>query len=129
MKLKENSFFLSVLLLVLIDQVVKWIYRVRGEFVINSGVSFGLFSFNDFWIVACLVIVALIIFFVKNKSIGFVLVVAGGIGNLIDRIYFGGVVDHWQIFNLWFNLSDLLINIGVLEILWYEYKPRVKHNL
>lgn len=129
LSLSKNSFYFGIFLLVLVDQAIKWYYRSIGSYVLNTGVSFGLLSFNDFWIVACLVIIALIVLVVKNKNLGFLLVMAGGIGNLIDRVLFGGVVDHWQLFNLWFNLSDLLINIGVVIIFWYEYRSGFKHNL
>ena len=109
--------------------------KVTGFFnivkVVNTGVSFGLFgnlrygqlilSFITFLIVAFLIY---LIWGADSKYKAFVysLIAAGGLGNLYDRIMYGGVFDfldfhigdyHWPAF----NLADSLICIGVFLLI------------
>lgn len=55
------------------------------------------------------------------------LILGGAIGNVIDRLYLGAVVDfldfhvagrHWPAF----NVADSAITVGVALMLWYELK-------
>ena len=62
-------------------------------------------------------------YFQKNVFLVFslTLIVAGALSNLIDRLYFGYVVDFISFFNYSiFNLSDVYIVIGVGLILTRE---------
>jgi signal peptidase II len=51
-----------------------------------------------------------------------VLVMAGAIGNLIDRVLYGAVIDF---VSLWsfpiFNVADICISVGVAGLLWSEF--------
>ena len=54
--------------------------------------------------------------------IGFAFVIGGGIGNLIDRIFYGSVTDFFQIrlgiFRTGiFNMADVAVTLGVILIL------------
>ncbi len=54
-------------------------------------------------------------------------IVAGALGNLIDRAYFGNVTDflslHFGTLNLFvFNLADVWISLGVLALLFLQFK-------
>lgn len=59
----------------------------------------------------------------KPMAWALALVIGGAIGNLIDRVYLGKVVDfiqwHWQDW-YWpsFNIADSAIFIGVMILLW-----------
>lgn len=94
----------------------------------NEGVSFGLFSdggeYNVLIFGGLAVIISLIftIWFFRSHRwtllIGLAMVVSGAIGNLIDRVRFGAVIDfldfhvagyHWPAF----NIADAAIVIGV----------------
>ena len=87
-------------------------------FVRNTGVSFGMFSewgilgryfFSIFSIVVgCLLILLAIFSDKKVFRISLGLIASGALGNAIDRVYFGGVIDfidffiynfHWPAFN------------------------------
>ena len=102
-------------------------------FVRNTGISFGLFSNGGllnryfFTIFALIVGLALLIIaFLNNDRIArfsLLFISAGAIGNAIDRIYFGGVIDfidfflynfHWPAF----NLADIFITFGVILLLF-----------
>ncbi len=100
-------------------------------YVRNSGAAFGLFASVDSSVKAILLnSVAVLVFLVvsvyalrsSHKSIrlqvGFALILGGAVGNLLDRVRFGYVVDfldfsvsghHWPAF----NVADSAICIGV----------------
>jgi signal peptidase II len=57
------------------------------------------------------------------------LILGGAIGNLIDRLFYGYVIDfldvyygtyHWPAF----NIADSAITIGVVLMLWDSFKTR-----
>jgi signal peptidase II len=97
----------------------------------NHGVSFGLFDHTGlnavvFSIGAALVVV-LLIFWLSRIRVTFLaiaigLIIGGAIGNVVDRLRFGGVIDFLY-FHLgawyWpaFNLADSAICLGVTAML------------
>ena len=104
------------------------------DLVWNSGIAFGLFSFNEQFyyniITLIIIIITLIILFFAIKSsdvekIGFSMILGGSLGNIFDRIYYSSVVDfidfhinnfHWFIF----NVADIFITIGVIILIVLE---------
>ena len=106
----------------------------------NRGVSFSMFSASSsigVWGLIALTgtISACIIYFIQKETekltrVGLALVLGGAIGNLIDRIRFGSVVDfldfYWSIHH-WpaFNIADSAICIGTFLIL-FQYIRRKK---
>ncbi len=101
-------------------------------YVRNTGAAFGLLATADpafripfFLIVPAVALVAIVMIFKKlppndwKLSIALALVMAGAIGNLIDRVRFGFVVDfldfHWryQAHYPTFNVADIAICVGV----------------
>ncbi len=144
--LYRAAYFLVSLAVLLLDQWTKGIITrafdvhqsrtvVGGLFdltyVRNSGAAFGLFASVDSSIKAIILnSVAVLVFIVvsayalrsSHKSVrlqvGFSLILGGAIGNLLDRVRFGYVVDfldfsisghHWPAF----NVADSAICIGV----------------
>jgi len=101
----------------------------------NSGVSFGFFQNSGdigryfFTIFAFAVSIWLILSSFKlprYSSLGFILIASGAIGNAIDRIIYGKVVDfidfylndlHWPAF----NLADTVIFIGASLFLYNQF--------
>lgn len=97
----------------LLDQLTKWWMLVEGRGVINRGVSFGLGQGLAYWFV--FVIVLMVLFWkMKGKGKFWIFIIAGGLGNIVDRVIYGGVVDWIGVAGLWFNLADVMINIGLL---------------
>ncbi len=100
----------------------------------NSGIAFGLFSFNDQFyyniITLIIITITLIILFFAIKSvgaekIGFSMIFGGSLGNIFDRLYYTAVVDfidlhinniHWFIF----NVADMFITLGILILIYLE---------
>lgn len=113
------------------------------RYVENTGAAFSSFS-GARWFLVGLVIVMLIgltIFVVKYKykhpffMISAVMVMAGGIGNLIDRVRFGYVVDYLDVklFNFAvFNFADICVVLGAIFLLiflfWIEPKIAAKQE-
>lgn len=148
------------LIIVLLDQISKLaivhslkVYEsvpvIAGFFdlvhVRNRGMAFGLMNRSDLSLVFYLLVAAsvvaivlLLLWFFKLKndqtriSLGLSLILGGAMGNLIDRIRVGEVIDfldlyigpyHWPAF----NLADSAITVGTiwvaLTIVFQHQKP------
>lgn len=103
----------------------------------NRGVTFGLLSGNlqpiIFVILSLIVVGFLIDYARKNKNYQpFIsLIVGGAVGNIIDRLAYGSVVDfldfylgkhHWPAF----NIADSAIVIGVFVLFFISYSEEKK---
>jgi signal peptidase II len=114
----------------------------------NTGGAFGIFGGEKggvgsmlFVVVSLLAIGAIVFLFIKIRedektlALSFSLVLSGAIGNLIDRLRYGEVVDfldfhlsthHWPAF----NVADSAICIGIglmaLELLKRDHKRSIK---
>lgn len=132
------------LLLAVADQVIKYFISVDLKpigsvtvidnildftYVENRGVAFGMFS-GMRWIfivlTAALIVAIIIYMFVKKpKSKLFYvcvsLIVGGGIGNLIDRIFYGYVIDYISLsfFDPVCNFADYCITVGTILLVIY----------
>ena len=90
--------------------------------VFNTGTAFGLFkNLNDFFIVISAVVIAMTALYAfRHRAMGLFysvslgLIMGGALGNLVDRIKFGSVVDFLD-FRVWpvFNAADSAISIGI----------------
>ncbi len=110
-------------------------------FAWNKGVSFSILSGDKMqWILVLisLAIVSLLIHWLKSekneiRKIGFGLIIGGALGNVIDRIRFGAVVDfldvhaygyHWPTF----NVADMCIVLGAGLYLWTQVQAEKIKN-
>ena len=92
----------------------------------NRGAAFGMFR-NQLLMFGFISIFAIVVIFyyLKNKhhsvfsSISLSLILAGAMGNLIDRLRFGFVIDFLDL-RVWpvFNLADSAITIAALLLSW-----------
>ena len=138
------------LLVILLDQVTKlivtstmqpgetWLRQspVQITYVRNSGSAFGLFQNQTFpLIIASFIAIGFILFYFRNTSKPPMLVIiamgmqlGGALGNLIDRIRLGYVVDFidfqfWPIFNAAdSSISISLVMLGVYVLLFESKK-------
>lgn len=106
----------------------------------NMGISYGLFQQDGDlgrWVLIGLTIAAtamLAVWLWRSRDrliaiLALALIIGGAIGNLIDRIVFGGVVDflylHYGSFSWYvFNLADCAIVAGVGALLYDSLRPR-----
>jgi signal peptidase II len=95
----------------------------------NTGAGFSILQNSNAWLVWVSVIVLGIIIYFKDyfPRAGFLLIITGLIGNLIDRIFYGYVVDFIN-FKVWpvFNLADSMITIGAILTLIFWIKRDLK---
>jgi signal peptidase II len=95
----------------------------------NTGIAFGLFKNNEFvYLVIPAIAVVLLVYniYYYHKAgdldyayiVAFSLILGGAIGNLIDRIHIGYVIDFID-FRVWpvFNIADSAITVGAFIIL------------
>jgi signal peptidase II len=93
----------------------------------NSGAAFGLFAGSGqivFWSALVIVVLMLIWFFSSQQQknvwtfIALGLMIGGAVGNLIDRIFMGKVVDFIDV-GWWpvFNVADIEIVAGVIILI------------
>ena len=139
-------------LVLILDQLSKWVasrelpMRVIEllpnffdlQLVHNAGAAFGLFAgWAPLWRLGLLTGVALVatgfVVLLLHRTqllwnvLALGLVLGGAVGNLIDRIRFGWVVDfihlHWHDLS-WpvFNLADSAISVGVVMLLFEGFK-------
>lgn len=133
---------------VILDQMTKYIVRRTFSlhesievtpffnlvFVFNRGAAFSFLSDASGWQRAFFITLALaasvwIVWLLKKHSsqvlfcLALSLILGGAIGNLIDRVVFGAVVDfldfhlrgyHWPVF----NAADTAISCGAILLVW-----------
>lgn len=137
---------ITVIILVILDQITKWqaltklkpiknTVVIKGfldfTFVENRGAAFGILSGKRVFFILLTVVVAAGIIYSFYKlpktreynwlKCGLVLVLSGAIGNVIDRAVRGYVVDFLEVtFIKWpvFNLADIYVVIGACFILF-----------
>ncbi len=142
MRLGLFAFLGTALIVMLLDQASKlyiiWNFNpgdsvslVPGVFhltyVRNPGAAFGILAHKTtFFIVISAIMILLIFFgrrFFSTRRIGihlaFALQMGGALGNLIDRVRFGYVIDFLD-FQVWpvFNIADVAIVAGMILLLF-----------
>lgn len=144
--IKQVMIYILSLIVIVLDQLTKGlmlVYIPQGTSVTvypffnlvsvrNRGISFSMFSGNSTLMPLILTAVALafcigiVVWLGREKDrrvrVGLALILGGAIGNIIDRVRLGAVVDfldfyigeyHWPAF----NIADSAICIGVVLIL------------
>lgn len=147
----------AVAIMIIADQLVKhWAFTTlqaqhtiplienvfRLTYIENRGAAFSMFArFDSRWIfVALAVVISIIIGVVLSKKImqtatgrwSLVLIAAGAIGNAIDRVVRGFVVDmfDFRLINFpVFNVADIFICVGgVLFIIYFMFQYKEPHK-
>ena len=146
-KIQTKLYFLSIsIFIILIDQFTKYImfynYKFfvnkdfilfRLDFVKNYGAAFNILSGSRIFLSLISIIFSILLIYlilIKNNLKSFdlysySLILGGTIGNGIDRILKGFVIDfiNLNIINFpVFNIADISINIGLIFLLFSIYK-------
>lgn len=136
---------LMIVILVIIDQIIKGIISntignsgdsitlipniLSLNYVENIGGAFGILMTRIFLIGVNLTIIVTVwklmvskkYQFGHNAKLGMALIIAGGIGNVIDRIFRGYVIDYIDISEMFnypvFNFADICIVVGVIIVM------------
>jgi len=100
----------------------------------NSGIGFGLLSFDSSviynFVTMLIVLINIVILYLALQSNNlkgylFVIILGGSLGNLFDRIYYSAVPDfidlnynnfHWFVF----NVADIFITVGIMCLILVE---------
>jgi len=148
-KIQKKIYFLSLsIFIVLIDQFTKYLmfYNKKSfinkdfllfklDFVKNYGAAFNIFSGSRIFLSLISILFSILLIYLifrKNTLNSFDLysysfILGGTIGNGIDRIYRGFVVDfiNLNIINFpVFNIADISINIGFIFLLYNIFKNK-----
>jgi signal peptidase II len=138
------KFVLPCILVVITDQVSKYAVsrliplgrsvRILGDFVRfiyvhNPGAIFSIPVGPYFLYLVGAACIVLLVYSIRKKSALLSLILGGAIGNLIDRIRIGAVVDFVDIGigNIrWpaFNVADSCITIGVIIFIILKFRRR-----
>ncbi len=146
-KIQTKIYFLSLsIFIVLIDQFTKYLIfynkklfinkdflLFKLDFVKNYGAAFNIFSGSRIFLSLISILFSILLIYLifkKNTLNSFDLysysfILGGTIGNGIDRIYKGFVVDfiNLNIINFpVFNIADISINIGFIFLLYNIFK-------
>lgn len=145
-------FIISAFIVVLADQLAKFAIKnkkinligelVKLEYSENSGAGFSLLQGQTAMLIwFAFIVIGLIIYYydkIPEKIVLYpALVLGGAVGNLIDRISYGYVIDFVD-FNFWsgyflkiywkiwpsFNIADLAVFIGVIGLIVYFWKKK-----
>jgi len=135
------KFILFFILVLGIDQVIKWIFLSGFEWhskcislilALNKGVAFSMFAFLGEWLkfLQALLIAFLLWYFYREKIIKNFPYISGilfgaAISNLIDRFLRGGVVDYvyWHCgfdFAI-FNFADVMIDLSIVLFAYFYF--------
>lgn len=143
-------YILCIVSLVVVDHLLKWYMTsllangpivlikgvVRLAYLKNDGAAFGMLGGKQIFLIiftaVLIIFLCYILFFKKNKpiiNVSLIMIIAGGFGNMIDRIVQGYVVDYIEplfVNFAVFNFADILINIGCIMfavvILFFDKK-------
>ena len=137
-------YWTAIVLLIGIDQAVKIFvdkHMFMGDtipligdffhitYVQNRGIAFGIFQgkVDIISIATVIAIIGIVIYFLVNvkkssffERAAYIFIIAGAVGNMIDRLMRGYVVDMLDFRGIWsfvFNIADVYINLGVIILL------------
>lgn len=150
------AYILMIAVLIGIDQLSKlWVLgHLKGigsisiienvfhlTYVENRGAAFGMLQNNQiiFIIVALAASIFGLYYLNTNKNLNLlgkssiILIISGALGNLIDRVRLGFVVDYFDFRFIWeyvFNIADVFVVVGTIMlciyILFFEEEKQVK---
>jgi signal peptidase II len=113
-----------------LDLIVVW----------NRGISYGLFQQDSeigrWGLVAISLAAALGLSLWIRRATGRILalslglIVGGALGNVIDRIREGAVIDFIKAVDFWpaFNVADISVTLGVIALLWVMERGDARHR-
>lgn len=147
----RKEFYTALLIFIgifIIDQYIKYAFVNFGwgydgpyvslQLAYNYGVAFSMFAFLEEYLkyIQLILIGGGVVYLLINKDVfkeyhlPIALIFAGGLSNILDRFTYGAVVDyvywhHWFEFAI-FNLADVIIDLGVVLILYKQFTTKDK---
>jgi lipoprotein signal peptidase len=126
---KYRSHFMIVFILILL-QIIEWAVFRNFSFSLNAKAIFGSVSVPRILILSTCLVFFVLFLTVKKYQFGFGLLLVGSLSNLLDRIFYGGVLDYLKVpYIPTFNFADITITIGAfLIILVIIFGDRFSHS-
>jgi len=133
-KKKLSIILITTISIIFLDQLLKILITksiIPISYTTNTGAGFGLFQDSTSLLIWFSIIVIGIICYLYDKipeekkyiQFSIALILGGALGNLIDRIRFGYVVDFINL-RIWpsFNIADAAITLGVIGVIIFLIK-------
>ena len=149
------AFFAIIIGIIFFDQLTKWLAVIflkgngpaivikdvcRFTYLENRGAAFGMLSDHRwvFLVISTIAIIAIIIYMIKCKPksklerVAIAFMAGGGIGNMVDRIALGYVIDFIDFYafpKVWsyiFNVADSFVCIGAGLLVLYLVQEMIK---
>lgn len=141
-KRRDTHFAIIAISIIVLDQLTKFLVSraplgtttpIFGNFLTithhqNTGAAFSILQNQNVLLMGITVIVLLAAFWyypriAKNQMLYVALIVGGAMGNLVDRLLHGYVIDFIA-FSFWpaFNVADATITIGAVLLIWKMLK-------
>jgi len=107
---------------IVVPHFLKWTYER------NFHGAFGLFGSNAVLLIGMAIIVLVLFWYSFRDAaersrvvrVAFGMIVGGAIGNIVDRLHYGFVIDFVDFYRIWpniFNVADSCITVGVALLL------------
>ena len=151
------AFFAIVIGIIFLDQLTKWLAVIflkgsapaiviknvfRFTYLENRGAAFGMLSEHRwvFLVISTVAIIAIIFYMIKFKPksklerVAIAFMAGGGIGNMVDRIALGYVIDFIDFYafpKVWsyiFNVADSFVCIGAGLLVLYLMREMIKET-
>lgn len=126
--------FQFIFLLLIIDLITKYLFfdmELAQSFfhaTFNNGISFGIGMPQIYIQIITSLFLLLVIYLLFTKKIHpviAVLIIAGWLGNLLDRIFLWWVRDFIRLgFGPVFNIADIYINLAVMYFILFEIRDK-----
>lgn len=144
---KNISNYVIFIIIIIIDQLTKFLSidsdiivipnLLKFTYIKNTGAILGIFEKNIVLITDIIIIIGILIYWKKSKksnirNLAFTLIISGTIGNLLDRIFKGYVIDFIKL-TLFdnmpiFNIADISIFIGFIILIILGMKDFIQKN-
>ena len=140
-------------IVVILDQITKQLFWRNGQnyevidgffritLVKNAGAAFGMFQGGRWVFIAASIIAVVVILYIglrlpkeqRGRQLLLGMILGGAIGNLIDRVYAGAVIDfldfgigtlRWPVF----NVADMGVSIGATLLLIVLLREPRRHE-
>lgn len=127
------SFWLGILIIALDRGIKLMLSRFWPDLLVrNQGIIFGHQNLSNrllYLIFGLLLVLSFIIIKKPQRDekfsfLGITLVLGGVISNLLDRLLKGAVLDYFKLGNLFFNLADIAIIMGLIIYIKQSLCPK-----
>lgn len=152
-ELHSRPNLISIALILVLDRIVKFVslYLAPVEFlpfmnfifVKNEGMAFGMLGELGYANLLLSAITICALFFLmflyssydvnEYMRMGILLMIAGAIGNLLDRFFYGYVIDMFDFFiGSWhfatFNVADAAISVGAVLVIVFMFVSEIREH-